>query len=220
MLDGGEQAPLAWRFFFLCGVVGMISGYMSVLVTQFFTDYTHRPVISIAQSSMTGHATNVITGLAVGLESAFLPAIIIGFAVLTSYWLGRASGLVDAAGLPTGGLYGTAVATMGMLSTLVYILAMDVFGPIAGAFFVLLSPIRLISLLRVTIATNAAAALSPPPAHARARSHTSPPLRLSPRSGRQRGGHRRNVSIVPRARAGDDGSSRRGGQHDESGDER
>ena len=68
--------------------------------------------------SSTGHATNVITGLAVGLESAFLPAIIIGFAVLTSYWLGRASGLVDAAGLPTGGLYGTAVATMGMLSTL------------------------------------------------------------------------------------------------------
>ena len=54
MLDGGEKAPLAWRFFFLCGVVGMVSGYMSVLVTQFFTDYTHRPVISIAQSSMTG----------------------------------------------------------------------------------------------------------------------------------------------------------------------
>ena len=131
MLDGGEKAPLAWRFFFLAGVVGMVSGYLSVLSTQFFTDYTHRPVISIAQSSMTGHATNVITGLAVGLESAFMPCLIIGFAVLSSYWLGRASGLVDLAGKPTGGLYGTAVATMGMLSTLVYILAMDVFGPIA-----------------------------------------------------------------------------------------
>ena len=126
-----ESAPNAWWHFFLCGIVGMCSAYASVLVTQYYTDYVYRPVISMAEASTTGHATNVIAGLSVGLESTMLPVLVICASILSAYWLGRSSGLTDSAGVPNGGLFGTAVATMGMLSTAVYVLSMDVFGPIA-----------------------------------------------------------------------------------------
>eukprot|EP00928_Gymnodinium_smaydae_P044686 TRINITY_DN29808_c0_g2_i1.p1 TRINITY_DN29808_c0_g2~~TRINITY_DN29808_c0_g2_i1.p1 ORF type:complete len:864 (+),score=226.04 TRINITY_DN29808_c0_g2_i1:92-2593(+) len=126
-----EKAPDAWWHFFLCGVVGMCTGYASVLVTQYYTDYIYRPVLSIVEASTTGHATNIISGLAVGMESVFAPATIISIAILLAYWLGRTSGLVDESGHAVGGLFGTAVATMGMLSSAVYVLAMDIFGPIA-----------------------------------------------------------------------------------------
>lgn len=125
-----EKAPDAWWHFFLCGVVGMATAYSSVLVTQYYTDYAYRPVISIAKASTTGHATNIIAGLSVGMESVMVPVLIISMAILSAFWLGRSSGLVDGEGEARGGLFGTAVATMGMLSTAVYVLAMDVFGPI------------------------------------------------------------------------------------------
>jgi len=126
-----ETAPYAWFYFFLCGVIGMVTAYLQVVVTQYYTDYTHRPVLSIAAASTSGHATNVIAGLAVGMESTMLPTLVITWAVLSSYWLGKASGLTDEVGQANGGLFGTAAATMGMLSTAVYVLAMDIFGPIA-----------------------------------------------------------------------------------------
>lgn len=125
------NAPGAWFNFFMCGISGMIAGALSVLVTQYYTDTDYRPVRSIAEASKTGHATNIIAGISVGLESTFLPVVIVCCAILSAYWFGKTSGLVDQSGLPTGGLFGTAVATMGMLSTAVYILAMDFFGPIA-----------------------------------------------------------------------------------------
>jgi K(+)-stimulated pyrophosphate-energized sodium pump len=81
-------------------------------------------VRSIAEASRTGSATNIIMGFSVGLESTFLSVLAISGALLGSYWLGIASGV------PHGGLYGTAIATMGMLATAAYILAMDTFGPI------------------------------------------------------------------------------------------
>merc|ERR1711985_178377 len=65
------------------------------------------------------------------MESTALPVVVISIGVCLSYWLGQTSGLVDADGKPTAGLFGTAVATMGMLSTAAYVLTMDVFGPIA-----------------------------------------------------------------------------------------
>src|SRR5207253_1773853 len=77
-----------------------------------------------ATVSQTGAATNIIAGLAVGMESTALPVITMGIALVLSYILGEHSGLKDA------GLFGTAVATMGMLGTAAYILAMDTFGPI------------------------------------------------------------------------------------------
>jgi K(+)-stimulated pyrophosphate-energized sodium pump len=95
------------------------------LITQYYTEYRYRPVQSIAEASQTGPATNIITGSAVALESTALPVITIGVAVIASYYLGQHSGVANA------GLFGTAVATMGMLGTAAYILAMDTFGPIA-----------------------------------------------------------------------------------------
>ena len=123
------DAPDAWWHFFLCAMVGVATSVAFVFITQYYTEYRYRPVISIAEASRTGPATNIIMGLSVGMESTVMPVITIGIAVVTSYLLGKSSGLlVD--GKPVGGLFGTAVATMGMLGSAGYILAMDVFGPI------------------------------------------------------------------------------------------
>ena len=78
-----------------------------------------------------GHATNIITGLSVGLESTGLPVIVISIAIISAYYLGEASGLTDEHGKLIGGLYATAIATMGLFSSGVYVLCMCGFGPIA-----------------------------------------------------------------------------------------
>ncbi|MFH1171331.1 MAG: sodium-translocating pyrophosphatase [bacterium] len=113
-----------WLWFFAAGLVGLATSIAFLYITQYYTEYRYRPVRSIAQASQTGAATNVITGFSVAMESTALPAIVISAALLGSYLLGKASGLDH------GGLYGTAVATMGMLATAGYVLAMDTFGPI------------------------------------------------------------------------------------------
>src|SRR5690606_39422305 len=88
----------------------------------------------IADSCQTGPATTIISGLAVGLECTFMPIIVISGAILTSFWMGQQAlepvTSVNGLRAHSAGLYGTAVATMGMLSTAGYILAMDTFGPI------------------------------------------------------------------------------------------
>ena len=115
------------------GVVGIVTAFLFVYITQYYTEYRFRPVASIAKASLTGPATNIIAGLSVGLETPALPVIVIGAALLLSYWFGLKAfegttivGISDYAK----GIYGTAIATMGMLSTAAYILAMDTFGPI------------------------------------------------------------------------------------------
>src|SRR5215212_12189901 len=123
-------APDVWWHFFLCGLIGIATSIAFVFITQYYTEYRYRPVLSIAEASQTGPATNIIAGLAVGMESTVMPVIAIGIAIIASYSLGQTSGLVNEAGESIGGLFGTAVATMGMLGTAGYILAMDVFGPI------------------------------------------------------------------------------------------
>ncbi|MCX6144818.1 MAG: sodium-translocating pyrophosphatase [Ignavibacteriales bacterium] len=110
--------------FFLCGVIGVLTSVAFVYITQYYTDYQHRPAIFIAEASQTGPATTIIAGLAVGMESTGLPVLVIGAAIVSTYLLGQSSGLEHA------GLFGTAVGTMGMLGTAAYILAMDTFGPI------------------------------------------------------------------------------------------
>src|SRR5882672_9155675 len=116
--------PQYYFNFFLCGVIGVLTSVAFVYITQYYTEYRYRPVKEIAEASQTGPATNIITGIAVGLECTALPTLTISAAILLSYFLGQSSGL------PHAGLFGTAVATMGMLSTAAYILAMDTFGPI------------------------------------------------------------------------------------------
>ncbi|MGH7828284.1 MAG: sodium-translocating pyrophosphatase [Candidatus Binatia bacterium] len=118
------QATSAWFYFFLCGVIGIAMAQAFVYITQYYTEYKYRPVKSIAEASQTGPATNIITGMAVGLECTAIPVLVISVAILASYYLGNLSGV------PNAGLFGTAVATMGMLGTAAYILAMDTFGPI------------------------------------------------------------------------------------------
>ncbi|CAJ2656577.1 unnamed protein product [Trifolium pratense] len=126
-----EQAPSAWFNFALCGLIGIITAYIFVWITKYYTDYKHEPVRTLALSSSTGHGTNIIAGVSLGLESTGLPVLVISAAIVSAYWLGQTAGLIDETGNPTGGLFGTAVATMGMLSTAAYILTMDMFGPIA-----------------------------------------------------------------------------------------
>ena len=127
-----EDAPSAWMHFFACGMVGTASAYAFVFIAQYYTDYKYPPVRVIAEASTTGHGTNIIAGVGVGMESTAAPVICISAAIITAYWFGQTSGLTDKyTGEPTGGLFGTAVATMGMLSTAAYVLTMDVFGPIA-----------------------------------------------------------------------------------------
>jgi K(+)-stimulated pyrophosphate-energized sodium pump len=110
--------------FFLCGIIGVLTSIAFVIITQYYTEYKYRPVKSIAEASQTGPATNIISGIAVGMESTGYPVLVIAAAIIGAYFLGENSGLAHA------GLFGTAVATMGMLGTAAYILAMDTFGPI------------------------------------------------------------------------------------------
>ena len=126
----GAMGIPAWIWFFLAGVVGLATSVAFVYITQYYTAGTYRPVREIAEASRTGPATNIISGTAVGFETTFVTAISISIALFASHWLGQQANLENAAGHDVGGIFGTAVATMGMLMTTAYILAMDTFGPI------------------------------------------------------------------------------------------
>jgi K(+)-stimulated pyrophosphate-energized sodium pump len=123
---------LADRWWLLgCGVIGLVTAFLFVWITEYYTESRFAPVQSIAKASLTGPATNIISGLAVGMETPALPVLVISAALLLSYYFG-VRGLSDVTGISTyaKGIYGTAIATMGMLSCAAYILAMDTFGPI------------------------------------------------------------------------------------------
>ncbi|HEY7969047.1 MAG TPA: sodium/proton-translocating pyrophosphatase, partial [Candidatus Limnocylindrales bacterium] len=126
----GANGIPTWIWFFGAGVVGLATSVVFVYITQYYTAGTYRPVREIAEASKTGPATNIISGVAVGFETTAVTAITIAIALLISHWLGEQAGLTSASGANVGGIFGTAVATMGMLMTTAYILAMDTFGPI------------------------------------------------------------------------------------------
>jgi K(+)-stimulated pyrophosphate-energized sodium pump len=121
----GDNGIPTWIYFFGAGCVGLATSIAFVYITQYYTAGTFRPVKEIAEASKTGPATNIIAGVSVGFETTLVTAITIGIALLASNWLGAHSGLGS-----VGGVFGTAVATMGMLMTTAYVLAMDTFGPI------------------------------------------------------------------------------------------
>jgi K(+)-stimulated pyrophosphate-energized sodium pump len=116
-------SPDHWMRFFLCGVIGILTAQAFVYITQYYTEYKYRPVKEIADASLTGPATNIIAGVSVGLECVLAPVLVVSAAIIGSFLLGESA-------IHGGGLFGTAVATMGMLGTAAYILAMDTFGPI------------------------------------------------------------------------------------------
>jgi K(+)-stimulated pyrophosphate-energized sodium pump len=120
-------------WFAFAGLTGLLTSVAFVYITQYYTAGSWRPVQELARASRTGPATNIISGVAVGFESTGITAVIIALALGLSYFFGtQAASLTPA--LATGnvnpGLFGTAVATMGMLTTVAYILSMDTFGPI------------------------------------------------------------------------------------------
>jgi len=119
----------AWHWFFLCGITGIATGIAFVYITQYYTSGSWRPVKEIAEASRTGPATNIIIGTAVGYETTAATAITIGLALVISFVLGSHADIANVPGY-TSGVFGTAVATMGMLMSAAYILAMDTFGPI------------------------------------------------------------------------------------------
>jgi len=134
MMNTGVDLPdngiPAWIWFFGAGLVGLATSVAFVYITQYYTAGSFRPVREIAEASKTGPATNIISGTAVGFETTAVTAITIAIALFASFALGSQAGLINVNGDDVGGIFGTAVATMGMLMTTAYILAMDTFGPI------------------------------------------------------------------------------------------
>ncbi len=98
-------------------ILGLVVGFLMSYITEYYTAMGRKPVMSIVKKSGTGHATNVIGGLAVGMESTFLPVIVLAAGIFGSFQLA--------------GLYGVAIAAAGMMATTAMQLAIDAFGPIA-----------------------------------------------------------------------------------------
>ncbi len=115
--------------YFVCGMIGIALSIVIVYITQYYTAGDYRPVKKIAKASETGPATNIIAGISIGMETTAMSILAIAVALISSYELGVLAS-PDAAHEFIYGLYGTAVATMGMLATCAFVLAEDTFGPI------------------------------------------------------------------------------------------
>ncbi len=109
---------------FISSLVGLGVMACLVVITDYFTSYSHKPVISVSEASKTGAGTNIIAGLGMGMRSTFLPVIVIVIGILVSYY---ASGGMAS---PEMGVFGIAIAAAAMLSTTGMIVSIDAFGPI------------------------------------------------------------------------------------------
>lgn len=98
-------------------IIGLVVGTLMSMITEYYTSMGKRPVLSIIKQSGTGHATNIIGGLSVGMESTVFPILVLASGIIASYSFA--------------GLYGVAIAAAGMMATTAMQLAIDAFGPIA-----------------------------------------------------------------------------------------
>jgi K(+)-stimulated pyrophosphate-energized sodium pump len=111
-----EGAPVATNGLYYSAIVGLVMTGIAVLITNYYTSTEYGPVRKIAKASETGHATNIIAGLATGMHATALPVIFIGASIWVSFYFA--------------GLYGIAIAVMAMLSMAGIIISLDAFGPI------------------------------------------------------------------------------------------
>lgn len=116
LTDPSFGIPMSFEKLFIPVIIGVIITALIFLITEYYTSKKFKPVQKIANASTTGHATNIITGLALSMQSTALPVIVISAGILLSFYFG--------------GLYGIALATMSMLSLAGMIIAIDAFGPI------------------------------------------------------------------------------------------
>ncbi len=124
------RVMLGSPWFFAAGMAGLVASVLFAAITMYYTETRWRPVQSIARSSNWGSGPNIITGLAVSFENTAAPVIVIAAALIGTYWMGAQAAADIGVTTAVGGIYGTAVATMGMLMTAAFILTMDTFGPI------------------------------------------------------------------------------------------
>jgi K(+)-stimulated pyrophosphate-energized sodium pump len=116
---GGSAVP--WWHYYLCALIGLVITACLFVITDYYTSTRFAPVKSTAAASQTGHATNIIQGLAQGYQATALPAIVIALGIFGSWKLAGGSGH---------GIYGIGVAVMAQLSLTGLIVALDAFGPI------------------------------------------------------------------------------------------
>ncbi|MHA1409663.1 MAG: sodium-translocating pyrophosphatase [Candidatus Odinarchaeia archaeon] len=129
----------AWYLLWLSAIIGIICAIVVDLITEYYTARDHRPVNEMVAASRTGAATNIISGFSVSLEATALPTIVFIITILGSFFLGyfyadSYPALLSMYGPEYGryitGIFGTAIATTGILSTTSIVLALDTFGPI------------------------------------------------------------------------------------------
>jgi K(+)-stimulated pyrophosphate-energized sodium pump len=118
-------------YLYFCLLSGLAASVAIDYITDYYTGRDRSPVKKIAKASETGAATNIITGFAVGLETTALPIISLVIALIVSYFFGTQFALQIGIDPFIGGIYGTTLATMGMLAVMGMVLALDGFGPIA-----------------------------------------------------------------------------------------
>ena len=114
--SNGVPIPCHWWGAYACVLAGLWSGCLIGFITEYYTSHSYTPVREVAQSCETGAATNIIYGLALGMKSAILPIFLIAGTVFISFELV--------------GMYGVALAALGMLGTLATCLSIDVYGPV------------------------------------------------------------------------------------------
>ncbi|MFQ5953842.1 MAG: sodium-translocating pyrophosphatase [Kiloniellales bacterium] len=116
MTEPLADAPFQGWHLYSCGIIGLVITGLIIWVTEYYTGTHYRPVQSIATASTTGHATNVIQGLAVSMEAPAIPALVIVAGIITSYIIA--------------GLFGVAIAVTTMLALAGVVVALDAYGPV------------------------------------------------------------------------------------------